>query len=357
MDAGARITNVTGSPDGKWCISATTNGRVTVWSTQDHEKVTEIYGHTNVVCAVDVSPDSTKIATGSHDETVCVWDISSGDRLLGPLKHENNVAAVKFSPSGEFIATATWWHNSVRIYNQNGRLLIEAPITVNSPLNQSLAWSPNGEHLFALSYNGKISCLDVHTGTLLSQWPIHSSDNPRCIALASNGKFLAASANSSVSFWDLTTYQQIGSILEHADAVYCMALSADNSCLASGGPDKKITLQSLRSILPQSHFVDVSVLNSEMRPYSYLGDYSRLILMSGNSDASKGRASVSRRLLITFALRIICRVCLLILRLCIPLTTVSTSQGNRESQSRSTTIRIRKNGTQQTTRRSTRLSQ
>ncbi|KAF8550383.1 hypothetical protein OG21DRAFT_1514089 [Imleria badia] len=266
MDAGARITNVTGSPDRKWFISATTNGRVTVWSTQDHEKVTEIDGHTNVVCAVDVSPDSMKIATGSQDETACVWDISTGDRLLGPLKHENNLAAVKFSPSGEFIATATWWHNSIRIYNsRNGRLLVDVPITVNSPLNQSLAWSPNGEHLFALSYDGTIRCLHGHTGNSLSQWLIHSSDNPRCIALASNGKFLAASANSSVSFWDMTTHKQIGSILEHTDAVCAIALSADNHYLASGGPDKKTTLHSLRSILPQSYFVDIDPHEQEFR--------------------------------------------------------------------------------------------
>ena len=68
--------------------------------------------------------------------TVFVWSLSTGQRLLGPLQHDHWVVGGKFSPDGSLIATATWYRESVRIYDsQNGHLLVDVPIKVNSYLN------------------------------------------------------------------------------------------------------------------------------------------------------------------------------------------------------------------------------
>lgn len=262
MDAGGRISNLAVSRDGTWIVSGTQSGVVRIWSVESHEKVREIKGHTKAVWAIDISPDATRIVTGSDDSTACVWSIASGERLLNPLKHDDALVAVKYSSNGDLIATATWSGKFVRVYkSQDGSLLFDSlPISVNSVLNQSLAWSVDNKHLFALSENGSIYCLDMATGATYSEWAIHSSNKPRCIALASNGMFIAASANSSVSFWDPLTHKQIGGVFQYGDAVRSVSISLDNSHLASGGDDKKITLRSLRDVLPQIYFVDVCSL-------------------------------------------------------------------------------------------------
>ena len=175
MDAENIVYDIAVSRDGKWIVSGTRNGLVTVWNAKSREKVTKIK-HTNCVNAVDVSPDGTKIASGSGDFTVCVWSLSTGQRLLGPFKHEFWVVAVKFSPDRRLFATATW-ANSVRVYDsQNGHLLVDVPIQVNSTFNRSLAWAIDGKQLFTLSRDGNIHCLDPSCGTTLSKWSIHSSN-------------------------------------------------------------------------------------------------------------------------------------------------------------------------------------
>ncbi|KAN0091420.1 WD40-repeat-containing domain protein, partial [Tylopilus felleus] len=185
MDAGSIISDIAVSRDGKWIVSGMDNGLVIVWNAKSHEKFTQ-FKHTDCVDAVDVSPDGTKIASGSDDKTACVWSLSTGQRLLDPLKHDDWVVGAKFSPDGRLIATATWKRNSVRVYDsQNGHLLVDVPIQVNSALNQSLAWAIDGKQLFALSHDGNIHCLDPSRGTTLSKWPIHSSKNVTCIALES----------------------------------------------------------------------------------------------------------------------------------------------------------------------------
>ena len=224
------------------------------------KKVSELRGHSDRVSAVDVSPDSRKIASGSIDSTVCVWLLSTGQRLLGPWVHDNTVYTVKFSPDGRFIATATL--RSILIYDsQIGNLVVNVSIGVSFSLNHSLAWSSNGKHLFAVS-SGKIVCLDVSTGATLSQWSIHGDKDNR-ITLSSNGAFIAASSYSSVSFWDATTHKQIGSVINHTGKVECMVISTNNDIVIGGG--NKITLGSLCSILPSSYCDTVSTYEPRTR--------------------------------------------------------------------------------------------
>ena len=250
MDAGSIISDIAVSRDGKWIVSGMDNGLVIVWNAKSHEKFTQ-FKHTDCVDAVDVSPDGTKIASGSDDKTACVWSLSTGQRLLDPLKHDDWVVGAKFSPDGRLIATATWKRNSVRVYDsQNGHLLVDVPIQVNSALNQSLAWAIDGKQLFALSHDGNIHCLDPSRGTTLSKWPIHSSKNVTCIALESTSTLIAASADSSVSFWNTTTRKQVGSVIEHKHGIWSMATSDTDDLVVSG--DMLITLTPLSNSLLQA---------------------------------------------------------------------------------------------------------
>ena len=262
MDAGDEVRSIAALWDGKWIVSGTRSGQVAVWNAESRKKVSEFQGHNKAVYAVDISPDATRIASGSDDQTVRVWSRSTGEQLLGPLKHDFDVAAVKFSPDGHFIATATLAHASVRVYDSHaGRLLFDSPIRVGSARNQSLAWVSDSKQLFALSRDGKIHCLDVPTG---SAWPIHSNVNARCITLANNGAFIAASANSSVSFWDTATHEQIGPLIHHPAYVWHMAVSANDDLVISGGG--KIIMRKLPDILPSTFFDHVGVFRCQRDP-------------------------------------------------------------------------------------------
>ena len=266
MDAGNIVYSIATTQE--WIVAGMKGGQVTAWATVDRgrdTKTIEFKGHGIAVNAVDISQDAMKIATGSDDMTVRIWSLSTGQQLLGPLKHDYCVVATKFSPDGRLVATATWQRDSIRIYDtQDGCRLFDFPVQVGCFNNQSLAWTGDKKHLFALSYDGAIHCLDVSTGTTLSNWAIWTGDDgPGCIALANNGMFIATSTKTSVSFWDTTTYQQIGSGIHHPNEVDCMAMSA-NYALVLGG-HKKITLWDLSEVLPSSHFSRVGVSLSKPR--------------------------------------------------------------------------------------------
>ena len=264
MDARSVVFSIAVSRDGKWIMGGTESGPVVVWDAESHKKASRFKGHGKVVHGVDISPDATRVASGSIDKTVRVWSRSTGEQLLGPLEHDNCVVAVKFSPDGQFIATATWYRKSVRVYDsRDGRLLFDSRIEVGSVINQSLAWVSDSKQLFALSRDGKVRCLDVTDGQILSEWAIHSND-ASCISLASNGAFIATSASSSVSFWDTATHKQIGPLVHHPDVVFYMAISANDDLVISGR--NKIILRKLPGILPSSYFDGVGVFRYQRDP-------------------------------------------------------------------------------------------
>ena len=261
MDAGGIVWNVAVSRDGKWIVSGTESGQVMVWNAESHEKVTDFKAHNNCMRALDLSPDGTQIATGSDDKTVCLWSLQTGQQLFYPLQHRFFVAAAKLSPHGYCLATAMWFRHSIRMYYYSQNLSFDVPIRVTLSENQSLTWTSDSSQLFALSYDGKIHCISVPNDTTLSQWPIYNSSIPMCITLASNDTFIAVSAESSFSFWDVGTYKQIGSIIKHTADIESVAISANYDIAVGGG--KTITLRSLCDILSSPYSDHVSAIASK----------------------------------------------------------------------------------------------
>ena len=260
MDVRNDVLSLAVSRDGKWIVSGTKNGLVTVWNAESGEKVTEFKGHREYVRAVDVSPDGRRIATSSDDKTACIWSLSTGKRLLGPLEHDNWVVDAKFSPDGCLIATATWHPDcgSVRVY-EDDRLLVDVNIYVKSIWDKPLAWASDPKQLFVLS-RSYMNCLDTSTGTTLSKWPIHSRQNPQCIALANDGAFIAASAGSSVSFWSTATHKRVGPVIELTHGIDTMAISSNHDLVVAG--KNTISVRTLCNILPLSYFDVVSTHSS-----------------------------------------------------------------------------------------------
>lgn len=241
------------SKDGRWIVLA--EGQMVV--VRDARTTAKVLGveHKGQVGAIDVSADSTKIASGSEDDTAYVFSITTGKRLLGPLRHDIDVIGIKFSPSGKHIATAT--PVSVRVWDtETGEKLIDIPvISVSYPVTP-FAWSNDSKWLFAAT-SGRITCTDVSTSACLESWslPRHGTKPP---LLVSNGRFIACYTGASVFFLDIPSRTQVGFIIEFFVELRSIALSSDGGSLACGRLDGIISVYTLSGILPQYVFLDVN---------------------------------------------------------------------------------------------------
>ncbi|KAH0834960.1 WD40-repeat-containing domain protein [Lanmaoa asiatica] len=238
---------------------------VRVWDAHTHEQVLDIKDHTNSVFSVDVSPDSTRFATGSAEKLAFVWSMTTGEKLVGPLQHDGWVVAVRFSPNGDRIATAAAENpdaKAIRIYNsKNGQRLLDIPFPFKASISSHLTWSGDGHRLFAGSFS-RVRCFDTSLGSLLGEWSAPGGGWCVNLVLSHNQKFLVVAAYLSLSFWDASTHEQIGTVLNHPTKVWSIALSPNDDCIAIGEASGKITLRNLCDILPASYLTSIEVQRS-----------------------------------------------------------------------------------------------
>ena len=248
------------SRDKKWIVCGTHAG-ASVWDPEIHKKAIEVE-IMEIVSSVDISPDSTRFVTGtaSGDNEANIWNIVTGERLVGPLQHGSTVTGVKFSPKGERVATSC--EDSIHVFDShNGNQLITIHANLRSPRIPvtPIAWSNDGQQIFAASGTNKIFAFSSSTGSRLAVSRIHSDDDDDnhdrvvSIALAANGKFLSSFAANFVSFWDTSTLTRIDLPIEDSDEIRSIALSPDCGHIAAGRADGKITIHNLSNILPESY--------------------------------------------------------------------------------------------------------
>ena len=251
---GSEVRAISVSRDGKWIVCGTMMKGASVWDAEMQEKAVEVEG-TDFVGVVDISPESTRFATGagllSGNYNASIWNIITGERLVGPLQHDEYIAGIKFSPNGERVATAVLL-DSIRVFDsRNGDQLITMKTNMPSSWPSTpLAWSNDGLHIFVVDSYDKIESFDVSTGSQLAEAQIQGDDELYSITLATNGKFLATFVDYSISFWDTSTFTQIGPVIEDSQKVRSIALSPDCSYLATGGYNGNITIRNLINVLP-----------------------------------------------------------------------------------------------------------
>lgn len=66
-----------------------------------------LYGHKLPVLCLDISYDSTLIATGSGDRNVKIWGMDFGDCHKSIFAHNDSVTALQFVPSTHYFFTAS----------------------------------------------------------------------------------------------------------------------------------------------------------------------------------------------------------------------------------------------------------
>ncbi|KAG8213431.1 WD40-repeat-containing domain protein [Butyriboletus roseoflavus] len=182
---GLAIMAISVSRDHKWIVCGTKEG-ARVWDGEMEEKVIVVESEKLGGCSTRYTKEAS------------IWSITSGQRLVGPLHHDNYVIGIRFSPSGDRIATACYG-SSVQIFDSHTG---DKLVTIDTNISEygaitPLAWSSDGQQVFAASRDNKIRAFDASTGIKLAESQIlrDGKNDVYSIALAANGKFIATFAS------------------------------------------------------------------------------------------------------------------------------------------------------------------
>jgi len=245
MKAGAPVTSVAYSPDGKTVVLGGEKDVVRLWEVATGKDRLKLAGHKGRVWAVALTPDGKTVATGGEDGVICLWDALNGKRLHTLNGHFDEVRSLAFSPDGLTLVSGSQ-DKRVRLWDVAAGKEVKE-LQGHRSWVQAVAFSPDGKTVLSGSRDETTRLWDVATGKEVHVMP--STDSQVwSVAYSPDGKTLASGGGDhQVHLWDAATGKEKRKLSGHADRVWALAFSDDGKILASGGEDKHLHLWELAS--------------------------------------------------------------------------------------------------------------
>lgn len=184
------------SPDSRWVVSASDDGTIRCWEIRSGDSRISIQIDKHYVQTIAVFPDSQHIISGSDDRTLKLWDLNTGAEIGTFVGHGAQVRDVAVSPDGS-VAISASRDGTIRIWDlKSGR--------------QKMIWEAhegavNGVAIDSMGHN-VVSVSDdctVRLWRLADGKPIttYTGDNPMmACSLDDQGKIVAGDQSGSLHF-------------------------------------------------------------------------------------------------------------------------------------------------------------
>ncbi len=179
-------------------VSGNEDRTVRLWTAEGECHI--LSGHTDLIFAVDFTPDGSTIASGSADQTIRLWDVATNQCTKVLQGHTGMVTGVAFSPDGRLLASSSYDNNSRLWDGLTGQLLDTFPVH----LGMSVAFSPDGTKLAFGSFNNTVSIWDIATRQCYQTFTGHRNW-VWWIAFSPDGRTFATggSVEGIIRLWDI----------------------------------------------------------------------------------------------------------------------------------------------------------
>ncbi|GCE15967.1 hypothetical protein KTT_58260 [Tengunoibacter tsumagoiensis] len=221
------------SPDGQHLVATDKQGGVYVWSVATEQLIVH-YRHQEYVTALAFSPTGRYLLTAGKERTVLMYHLKD-DRLQDFLSNRQ-VSHLAFSPDERYLVLATpdgcitlWMQNEHEGYRE---LAIQQASVLNA-----LAW---GDTYFVTAHNNEAYARLWRWGPTIELYDIDLPHEGPVYALAlSPDESLIATASSDALLWDAQTGFR-RALLPHHSTVEALAFSSDGNYLVTASVDEYV---------------------------------------------------------------------------------------------------------------------
>lgn len=239
------------SRDGRWVVTAGGNnnnlrqfGELRACEVETGI-IKTLEGHSREITCIDISADSTLLASGSYD-SIRIWSLDTGKLVSGPFASEDGVGAVRFSQDSKKLAVKSTFGKRLDIwdvYTQKLDARVGKSInTVGMWTRAPVFWTAKDRNIIAA-----FSFIDPNSDVIDFPRMIYKFDASTLktvgapfkghthlvtgLALSSDGALLAtASKDDTIKLWAFESRQLLASF--HVQEPHCIILSPNSHQLA-----------------------------------------------------------------------------------------------------------------------------
>ena len=237
-------------PDPDTLITAAETGSVEVWDvSKPNPKLRHVLGERTDRGFLANSPDGRLVATAQRENKVTIWDVVTGKKrveMARPINREK--VRTVFSPDGGLIAF-------IDRDSKGGPIVCETGTGKERPLKAvkakgtwiSLTFSPDGKRILAaVPRRGWV--WDVSTGEILSELTVPNVFWLHNAVFSPDGeRILTGSLYKTPHLWDARTGKRLQALHGHTDQVNGIAFSPDGSLIVTGSVDRSARVWDART--------------------------------------------------------------------------------------------------------------
>ncbi|KAK6924753.1 Anaphase-promoting complex subunit 4, WD40 domain [Dillenia turbinata] len=229
------VLDLTITHDNTSVVAASSSNNLYVWDVSSGRIRHTLTGHTDKVCAVDVSKVSNRhVVSAAYDRTIKAWDLQKG-YCVNTIIFTSNCNAVCFSMDGQTICSGHVDGN-LRLWNiQSGKFLSE--VAAHSLAITSISLSRNGNVVLTSGRDNLHNLFDMRSlevcGTLKASGNRVASNWSRSCISADEHYVAAGSMDGSVSIWSIYKADLVSTLREHTSSVLCCSWSGLGKPLAT----------------------------------------------------------------------------------------------------------------------------
>ena len=210
---GERARQAEVSPTGQWFATGDIGGAVVIWDA-GARKLHDVPKGSAAVRGMSAAPDGGSLAVSYIDGTVILWDVRARSRLWSvTLPGVDAGGTVQASGARNLIHHPT----------------MDLLVSTGSSENVEILRASTGEHLRTVEHDERV-------------WSV---------ALAPDGRRLAAMGSPEVRVWELPAYDLIAAFTGHDRLTFSGAFNSDGSELVTGGVDRQLIAWDLASGEPR----------------------------------------------------------------------------------------------------------
>jgi len=221
------------SPDGKLLVAGGFDSKVYVWDAETRKPLTTLDAHGGQVTSAAFSADGAWLATAGADATTLLWEVKTW-KTVSRMPQDGPVNAAAFAPNGQNIALAVSGKTGRGIRLRN----------MEYPEPEEAAGQPKQDEIDkATTKTDKPA--PKKTAPALNRLMEVGSGNPMTVLWDRQGsRLFVPCSDKTIRVFGFPNGGTLATLRGHDDWVYCVALSPDESLLASGAGDGAVKLWS-----------------------------------------------------------------------------------------------------------------
>lgn len=306
--AGAAVTKIQVSPDGKTVAVATSDGTVGLFDSATRKRTGTLKGHTNAAYWLDFSPDGKTLATTSRDFSIRLWDTATASEIGVLGDHPTTPYACAFTPDGKRIVSVGWRMHPerkspvglIRVWDVAARAMIHDQDFTTHPIS-SLDFSSDGKTCYIGTWEEQLLVFDMEKLAVAKEWLPKPSAAYKAIDWVEvdpeGGQLITACKDKTVKFFDLTTGEATGE-LPHRGHVTSARFSRGGQWIVTSSQDGAVRVWDAKGKREVARFMghglpvtSVAVTPDGTRAFS--GDASGQVLVWNVAQAESYRPSAN----------------------------------------------------------------